>query len=188
MNEPGASGQVDGRTDGQGQPSTLSIDAAATRLDTTARNVRRYIAERKLAAIPDPNGRGRVVLLSSVEAWEAEAKAEAKRTDGRTDTRTQNNDRPPVHEDLAAQLLDQLRSENEFLRARNAELNAVVMQQARALESAQHRAALVEATAKPQQAPNAPVEPMTAATSSGPQRGATGFWMRARRLARELLR
>ena len=140
--------QADGRTDGQSTVSVhLSISDAAARLDTTPRNVRRWIAEGRLDAEPDPKGgRGRVVTLESVRALEVERDAEksAVRTDGRTDTRTKAAVRPPVHEEKSdsepleggrGELVEQLRGEVDFLRARNAELNAIVMQQARALSS-----------------------------------------------------
>jgi hypothetical protein len=140
--------QADGRTSGQSAVSVhLSISDAAARLDTTPRNVRRWIAEGRLDAEPDPKGgRGRVVSLESVRAWEVERDAEkqATRTSGRTDTRTNPAVRPPVHEEKSdfetlsggrGELVEQLRGEVDFLRARNAELNAIVMQQARALSS-----------------------------------------------------
>jgi hypothetical protein len=89
-----------------------------------------------------------VVSLESVSALEVERDAEkdAARTSGRTDKRTNPAVRPSVHEaenkapslgkgEEKGELVEQLRGEVEFLRARNAELNAIVMQQARALSS-----------------------------------------------------
>ena len=141
-----SSGQADGHKTASVR---LSVSEAAARLDSTPRSVRRWIGEGRLDAEPDPNGRGRLVSLESVEHLKSErdAETEATRTSGRTDTRTQNPVRPAVREpgdeseiNLSpgrgrGEMIEQLRSEVEFLRARNAELNAVIMQQARALSS-----------------------------------------------------
>lgn len=141
-------GHADGRTSGQDAGRVhLSISDAAARLETTPRNVRRWIAEGRLDAEPDPNSRGRVVSLESVRALEVERDAEknATRTSGRTDKGTSAAVRPSVHAEKETpsngggeekgELVEQLRGEVEFLRARNAELNAIVMQQARALSA-----------------------------------------------------
>jgi excisionase family DNA binding protein len=141
--EPPESGQADGRTNAQDALTVhLSIDEAAVLLDTTPRNVRRWIAEGKLEGFKDPKGgRGRVVSAASAQMLLEERNSEpgdektAQRTDGRTDKGEKSNVRPSVHDGESTALIEQLRGEVEFLRARNAELNAVMMQQARALEA-----------------------------------------------------
>ena len=81
-----SSGQADGHKTASVR---LSVSEAAARLDSTPRSVRRWIGEGRLDAEPDPNGRGRLVSLESVEHLKSErdAETEATRTSGRTDTR-----------------------------------------------------------------------------------------------------
>ncbi len=109
----------------------LSVDEVAALLITTPRNVRRFIADGTLPAMPNPSGaRGRVVPSEAVHALKEKRETD-KGTDGQADTKRV---RPPVRERFVDEgLVEHLRGEVEFLRARNAELNAVVMQQARAL-------------------------------------------------------
>jgi hypothetical protein len=151
-------------TDGQrkGQPTTsvhLSIDETALLFETTPRNVRRWIAERKLEAIEDPKGgRARVIAYEAAQAFKQsrETQNHNKASSGRTDTRTTHNVQPSVHSDA---MIEQLRGEVEFLRARNAELNAVVMQQARALAKQSAETPAIEAASSAQQPTSQPQAP-----------------------------
>jgi hypothetical protein len=139
---------TDGQTIGQLKASVhLSINETALLFETTPRNVRRWIAERKLEAVQDPKGgRARVIPYEAAQAFKQsrDAQTHTKASSGRTDTRTTHNVQPTVHSDA---MIDQLRGEVEFLRARNAELNAVVMQQARALAKQSAETPAIEAAA-----------------------------------------
>jgi hypothetical protein len=162
MSEPGQ--QADTRTDGQPNaadgPAAMSAESvtnekavtvtqAADILRTTPRNVRRWIAQNKLKAIPNPDGPGRLILMSAVRDFqdtrnqEPLDQADNRRTNARTDTRTSGDVRPPS-DPTAAQLLEQMRSEIEHLRARTAEQNAIIMQQARALADTQAKLSAAE--------------------------------------------
>ncbi len=180
----------------------LTVSQAAARLKCSDKSIRRKIERGELEAHKVKTATGqewRIKFGTVPDVQELDRPGLDRETDtdgqvtdsksGETDTLPDTPGQTDGHSDghLPA-LVEHLQGEVEFLRARNAELNAVVMQQARALESAQHRAALVEATAAPQSAPGVPVEEKDGSSAKGAQRGATGFWMRARRLARELLR
>ena len=200
-----ASGQADksGRTDGQERDlSTLSVDETAALLSTTARNVRRYIAEGKLPAIQSPSGRGRLIPKHEALLFQRDRTDKAPQVDGRTKpewtkrTSSKRTDKEAdgqadkaqrrdvstgllstLESDKSAQILaltaqrdaaqaeaaqlrkerDREREEVEFLRARVAELNAVVMQTARAIPSQTKERPIIETA--PFVTPSAPVAP-----------------------------